>query len=94
MHVLRVEHISADYGNWKGMFDSDPVDRKGKGVRRHQILRAEDDPKLVCIELTFDTAADAHALLAAMGEVWKKVDGTLIFEPKTRIFELAEDHTY
>ena len=94
MHVLRVEHISADYENWKAMFDSDPVDRKGKGVRRHQVMRAEDDPKFVCIELTFDTAEQAHTLLDAMGEVWKKVDGTVIFEPKARVFEVAEDRTY
>ena len=94
MHVLRIEHLSADYDNWKAVFDSDPVHRADKGVRHHQVLRAEDDPKFVCIELTFDSAAEARALLAAMGEVWKSVDGTVIFEPKARIFEVAEDRTY
>ena len=76
------------------MFDSDPVDRADKGVRRHQVLRSAEDPDFVCIELTFDSAAGAHALLDAMGEVWKRIDGDVVFAPKTQIFEIAEDMQY
>jgi len=94
VHILRVEHRSTDYDSWKAMFDSDPVDRAGKGVRRHQVLRADADPDFVCIELTFDTAAEAQTLLDAMGEVWKRVGSDVIAEPKAQIFEVAEDKHY
>jgi hypothetical protein len=39
MVILRIEHRVSNYGGWKQAFDSDPVDRKGSGVRRYQILR-------------------------------------------------------
>ena len=94
MHLLRIEHRSSDYDQWKALFDKDPVDRAGKGVRRHQVLRAQDEPDFVCIELTFDSAAQAQTLLDAMGEVWKRVSGEVIFEPTARIFEIADDKQY
>ena len=94
MYLLRIEHHTPDFDRWKAMFDADPVDRAGKGVRRHQVLRSDADPGQVCIDLTFDTAEEANALLAAMGEVWKKVTGTLIDAPSTRLFQIAEDVRY
>lgn len=94
MYLLRIEHHTPDFDRWKAMFDADPVDRSGKGVRRHQVLRADDDSGLICIELMFDTAAEAQVLLTAMGEVWKKVTGTLIDTPSTRLFQVAEDVRY
>jgi hypothetical protein len=94
VHVLRIEHPTADYDAWKAAFDSDPVDRSGKGVRRHVVLRPEDDPAFVCVEVAFDTAAEAEVLLAAMREVWERVAGTVVFDPQARIFEVAEDRSY
>ena len=94
MNVLRIEHRTGDYDSWKAMFDSDPVDRAGKGVRRHQVLRAQDDPDFVCVELAFDSADEARALLDAMDQVWKRITGDVIFEPKAQIFEIAEDKQY
>jgi len=94
MHVLRIEHPTAGYDGWKAAFNSDPVGRERMGVRRHQVLRAEDDPRFVCIELTFDSVAAAEALHAAMREVWKQVAGTVVFDPQVRIFELTEDRSY
>ncbi len=78
----------------EGMFDSDPVDRAGKGVRHHQVLRADGDRDLVCIELTFDTAAEAQTLLDAMGEVWKRIGNTVIAQPTATMFEVAEEKVY
>jgi hypothetical protein len=94
MYILRIDHSTADFDGWKATFDSDPVDRAGKGVRNYQILRAGDDPQFVSVELTFASAGEAETLLAAMGEVWKRVAGTLVFEPQTRIFEVAESREY
>jgi len=94
MYVLRIEHAAADYDQWKKMFDSDPVDRAGKGVRRHYVSRAVDDPSLVCIELAFDTAQQAETLLEAMRQVWQQVPEGVIVGPTSRLFELVEEHAY
>lgn len=94
MYLLRIEHHAPDFDRWKAMFDADPVGRAGKGVRQHLVLRADDDPGLICIELTFDTAEEANALLDAMNDVWKNVTGTLIDAPSTRLFQIAEDVHY
>ena len=94
MHVLRIEHPTAGYEGWKAAFDSDPVGRAAMGVRRHQVLRAADDELFVCIELTFDSLEAAEALHAAMREVWKRVAGTIVFDPAVRTFELTEDRSY
>lgn len=94
MFILQVRHTSADYEGWKATFDSDPIGRAARGVRHHRVLRAVDDPKFVSIDLTFETAADARALLIALTEMWQKVDGSLIFDPQAQIFEVTEDQAY
>ncbi len=78
MHILRIEHPIPDFDGWKKAFDSDPVGRKKSGVRRYQVLRPIDDPNYVMIDLEFDTAREAEALLAAMRVVWGRVAGTVI----------------
>jgi hypothetical protein len=94
MFVLRIEHSSEDFARWKQMFDSDPVDRTGKGVRRHYVSRATDDPSLICIELAFDSQAEAQTLLDAMGTVWQNVPSGVITSPTSRIFEVVEEQAY
>lgn len=90
MYMLRIEHAVPGYEGWKKAFDSDPVGREKLGVRRYQILRATDDPNYVFIDLEFDTAEAAQALLSAMQQIWKKVEGTVMTGPKTRIVEVVE----
>ena len=90
MVVLRIEHPVPDYQGWKQAFDSDPVDRRKSGVRRYQVMQAADDPNYVLIDLEFDTLQEAEALLAAMREVWRQVDGTIMFNPTARIVESVE----
>ena len=63
---MRIEHPVADYEAWKQAFDADPVHREKSGVRRYRILRAMDDPNYVMIDLEFDTAGEAEALLASL----------------------------
>ncbi len=92
MVILRIEHRVPNYEGWKRAFDSDPVDRKGSGVRRYQILRGLDDPNDVMIDLEFDTRSEAQALLDAMRRVWERVQGSVIWSPQAWIVEVAESH--
>jgi hypothetical protein len=94
MPILRIEHPVPNFDGWKAAFDSDPVDRARSGVRRYQILRALDDPNYVMIDLEFDTKAEAEALLAAMREVWSRVEGSIMRNPQARIVETVERKEY
>src|SRR5665647_3399479 len=94
MPILRIEHSVPDFDGWKRAFDSDPVDRKKSGVRRYQVLRSIDDPNYVMIDLEFDTQSEAEALLAAMREVWSRVQGKVVLDPQARIVETVETKEY
>ena len=94
MHTLQIQHQVPNYDGWKAAFDSDPVGRARSGVRGHRILRPIDDPNHVMIELDFDDAAHAEALLSAMRGVWANVQGTIMMNPTTRILEVAEAREY
>jgi hypothetical protein len=91
MVILRIEHKVPEYDGWKQAFDSDPADRRGSGVRRYQIMRAVDDPNYVLIDLQFETTGEAERLLAAMRQIWQRVQGDVIFEPAARIVETVAD---
>lgn len=94
MYMLRIEHPVPNFDGWKKAFDSDPVGREKLGVRRYQIFRAVDDPNYVLIDLEFDTARQAEALLAAMRIVWGRVEGTIMMSPQSRIVEVVETKEY
>ena len=94
MYLLRIEHPVPNYAGWKQAFDSDPVGREKMGVRRYRILRPIDDPNYVMIDLEFDTASQAEALLAAMRVVWGRVEGTIMMNPQSRIVEAVELKEY
>ena len=94
MYILHIEHPVMDFDGWKKAYDSDPVGREKSGVRRYQILRPVDDSRYVVIDLEFDTASQAEALLAAMRVVWGRVQGTLIMDPQARISEVVESKVY
>lgn len=94
MYLLRIEHAVPNFEGWKQAFDSDPVGREKMGVRHYQILRAADDPNYVMIDLEFDTAEQAEALLNAMRAVWSRVEGKIMTNPKSRIVEKVEEKAY
>ena len=94
MHTLQIQHKVPNYDGWKAAFDGDPVGRERSGVRRYRILRPVDDPNDVMIELDFDDAAHAEALLSAMQGVWANLRGTIAPNPATRILEVAETREY
>ena len=94
MYKLCIEHPVPNYEKWKQAFDSDPVGREKMRVRRYQILRPVDNPNYVMIQLEFDTASDAEALLNGMRAVWSRVEGTIMTNPKAQIVEIAEAKEY
>lgn len=94
MYILRIEHAVPDFASWKKAFDSDPVGRNKSGVRRYRVSRPIDDPHYVMIDLEFDTASQAEALLAAMRVVWGRVDGKVMTNPQARIVEAVEAREY
>jgi len=90
MLILQIEHMVASYEGWKKLFDSDPINRKKMGVKRYQIYRQQDDPNYVIIDLYFDSLENLQTTLAALQNLWKKVDGTVIVNAKTRILDIKE----
>lgn len=92
MYVLRIEHAVPDFDRWKAAFDSDPVGRPQGGVRRYRVIRAVDDPNHVMIDLEFDGSSEAENFLAALRELWGRVD--VMRNPKARIVEVVESNEY
>jgi hypothetical protein len=94
MYMLRIEHPVPSFERSKTAFDSDPVDRARSGVRRYRVSRPVDNPNYVLIDLEFDTADQAEALLNAMRTVWQRVEGTIIMDPQVKITEVVETKAY
>jgi hypothetical protein len=88
MRILRIEHAVADFETWKRAFDSDPVGREQGGVRRYRILRQVDEPNYVMIDLEFERLGEAENFLAALRDLWGRVD--VMRNPKARIVEMVE----
>ena len=94
MYVLQIEHPVPNFDAWKQAFDSDPIGREQGGVRRYRVLRPVDDPHYAVIELEFDDAENAHAFLGRLRELWARVEGTVIMDPRARIVEIMATTDY
>src|SRR5919198_1430003 len=95
--VLRIEHRVPDYESWKREgFDRDPIGREQSGARRYRVLRTADDPRLVAIELEFESRVAADAFSAALTEMWRGVRDRFGWRelPESRIYELAASAEY
>ena len=90
MAILRIQHPVPDFDGWKRAFDSDPVDRKGSGVRRYRVHRSTTDPLFVMIDLEFDTVAEAESLLANMRRLWAGSAAGVMRDPEAWIAETVE----
>ena len=90
MPTLRIEHAVPDFDRWKQAFDSDPVDRKGSGVRRYRVLRSVEDPNFVMIDLEFDSVKAAEGLLDKMRQIWSGPGKAVMRDPRARIAESVE----
>ena len=90
MPILRIEHSVPDFNGWKQAFDTDPVDRKGSGVRRYQVLQSVEDPNYVMIDLEFDSLEQAEGLLTKMRRVWSGDGQKVMRNPQARIVDSVE----
>ena len=90
MHILQIEHPVPNYEGWKKAFESDPINRKQSGVRSYKISRKIDDPNYIIIDLEFDTLNDAEECHAKLSNLWNRVEGSVMNNPKSRIIEVVE----
>jgi hypothetical protein len=90
MTVVRIEHSVPSFDKWKQAFDRDPADRKGSGVRRYQILRLQNEPNYVMIDLEFDNTAEAEAFVQKMQRIWEGPAKGIMLNPRARIAEFVE----
>jgi hypothetical protein len=90
MPVVRIEHSVPSFDKWKEAFDRDPADRKGSGVRRYQILRLQNEPNYVMIDLEFDDAAKAEAFVQKMQRIWDGPAKGVMVNPRARIADFVE----
>lgn len=54
------------------------------------MLRPVDDPNVAMIDLEFDSTEEAESALAALRQLWSRVEGTVMTNPQVRIAELVE----
>jgi hypothetical protein len=93
MPVIRIQHSVPNFENWKRAFDSDPMDRKGSGVRRYEVFRSITDPDLVMIDLELDSIAEAETMLARLKHLWAGPGGAVMRNPEAWIVERIESTT-
>jgi hypothetical protein len=87
-YVLRITHTVRDFDEWKRLFDSDPLDRAGSGVRTLRLERAVDDPNTVFGDLEFDSRDEAERMLVKLRALWDRTD--TISDASGRVAELVE----
>ena len=90
MTMVRIEHAVPSFEKWKQVFDGDPADRKGSGVRRYKVLRAQDDPNFVMIDLEFDSIGEAEAFLRTMERIWGGPGKGVMQSPRARVVDIVE----
>jgi len=94
MFTVQIEHPIRDFDGWRAAFDRDPAGREASGVRRYRIFRPVDDLKFVIIDLDFDTETAAHAFVTVMQGIWKRVEGTVMMNPRVRVVDCVDHHEY
>ena len=90
MPILHIQHPVPNFEGWKRAFESDPMDRKGSGVRRYHIHRSVADPNFVMIDLEFDTLPEAERLLERLRQLWAGPGGAVMRNPEAWIVETIE----
>lgn len=90
MIILRVQHAVPNFDGWRRAFDSDPIDRKGSGVRRYSVYRSVADPHFVMIDLEFGTVPEAEAVLEKLRRLWAGPGGAVMHNPEAWIVETIE----
>ena len=93
MIILQIEHPVPDFKKWKKALDSDPLNRRQSGVRRYQVLHPLGNTNYVMVSLEFDTLQEAEQMRDALRKLWNQVEGKILTDPKSRIFEVVESIT-
>jgi len=88
--ILRIEQSIPDYAGWKAMFDKDPEDRKGSGVRRYTVFRSPADERYVLIDLEFGTTQEAEGFLKKLEAFWAGPGKAVHQNPRGRIVEIVD----
>ena len=71
MATIRMQHQVADFDAWKRLFDSDPLDRPGSGVRSYRISRPVGDDQTVIVDLDFDSPEEATTFKGRLEALWQ-----------------------
>ena len=90
MYTLRIEHQVHDYAAWKGVFDADPADRRGSGVRRYRVSRSGPDGNQVHVDLDFDDVESADAMLGRLRPIWAGTGASVMVDPVGSVLEQVE----
>jgi hypothetical protein len=93
MPILHIQHSVPSFEGWKRAFESDPMDRKGSGVRRYHVHRSVAEPNFVMIDLEFLTLSEAEALLARLRHLWAGPGGAVMRNPEAWIVETVESRS-
>lgn len=94
MAQLRLQYTIGDFDAWRKLFDADPLDRAGSGVRRVLVTRGVDAPDLLFVDLEFETVEEARTMLGRFEELWAAIPGDLAPQASGTIVEtvLTEEH--
>ncbi len=93
MPILRIQHAVPDFEGWKRAFESDPMDRKGSGVRRYHLHRSVSEPNFVMIDLEFDSLTEAETMLNKLRHLWAGSGGAVTRNPEAWIVETLESRS-
>lgn len=93
MPILHIQHSVPNFESWQRAFESDPMDRKGSGVRRYHVHRSVADPNFVMIDLEFDSLAEAERLLEKLRHLWAGPGGAVMRNPEAWIVETVESRS-
>ncbi len=87
---LRMRYELDDYDAWRRIFDRDPLDRKGSGVRRYRISRDVDNGSAVLVDLDFDTVDEAVAFHGRLRELLADPSIPVMARAETMVIETTE----
>lgn len=90
MAIVHIEHDVSDFDAWKAMFDADPLDRQGSGVRRYQVQRGTTAPNHVVIDLELDDADQAGQMLERLRALWAGPAAAVMQNPSGMVLETVE----
>ncbi len=90
MYVLNFWHTVPEYGEWKKVFDSDPLGREASGVRRFTIERPVGQEQMVVGHLEFDSLGEAETFAGRLQEVWKSLGSSVVSNTGLNISEVLQ----